>query len=730
MPNSKRPIALAVSLASLMLANGAQAQLEEVIVTAQKRSESIQDVPIAVSAFSNDELKAMDAKDFRPIVLQTPGLSGSSDADTQSVLTVRGIGTGAFSPGANNSVGTYFNEIPVSRNIGGMGYLDVASIEVVKGPQGTLFGRNTSAGAISITNQFAVVGETSGSVRASAGDEGQLLVEGIANLDVSDNFALRVAARHEERDGTFENATTGDELNGRDHDQYRVGFTWSPSDSVTVNGYWDHFEMENRWQMIDNFGLWGNDPYADQVAVNDQPSQEIDADLAVLKVSWDLSDTLSLTSNTGWYESGIIALPTDADTGDVPIVDFIEPWDLEQFSQEFRLNGSTERLKWFIGASYYNETATAVSRLTIYENPGLDVLFNDEGLCDVAAEFGLSCGVHEESSFAENETTSYAIYGDATYDINDRLSLTFGLRYTDEEKEMLLNTPLTDSTTTALIGVVTGGANNAVFSYTPGAIKAKDSWTSLDPRFAIDYKVGESSLVYASYAQGFKSGGFNRQPTQAGGTTILAFEPEENDAFEVGFKTDFANQRVRLNVAAFMYDYTDFQLETNDNASILIQNVADLETSGLEVDLTWLIADALNIRASYAFLDAEFQEGVIVDGDGNPTDLEGNSAIRAPENTYSLVATWNVTDALTARVDYAYVDEMFYTADNSTDLQASDFSLLGARIDYEFESGVGISVIGENLTDEEYIQSMINFLLPMSVPGYGRAVRGEIRYSF
>jgi len=727
----KRPVSFAVSLAALAVVGSANAQLEEVIVTAQKRSESIQDVPIAISAFSGDELKAMDAKDFRPIVLQTPGLSGSADAATQTVLTVRGIGTGAFSPGANNSVGTYFNEIPVSRNIGGMGYLDVANIEVVKGPQGTLFGRNTSAGAISITNQFAVLEETSGSVRVAAGDEGQLLYEGIANFSVSDTFAVRVAGRHEERDGTFENSVTGDELNGRDHDQYRVGFTWSASDSVTVNGYWDHFEMDNRWQMIDNFGLWGNDLYGDKVAVNAQPSQKIDADLAVLKVSWDINDNLSLTSNTGFYDSGIVALPTDADTGDVPIVDFIEPWDLEQFSQEFRLNGATDRLKWFVGASYYNETATAVSRLTIYEDPGLDVLFGDEGLCSVALEFGLECGIHNESSFAENETTSYAIYGDATYDVSDRLSITVGLRYTDEEKEMVLDTPLTDSTTTALIGAVTGAPNNAVFSYTPGKIVAKDSWTSLDPRLAVDYKIGESSLIYASYAKGYKSGGFNRQPTVAGGTSILAFDPEENDAYEIGFKTDFADQRVRLNVAAFMYDYSDFQLETNDNASILIQNVADLETTGIEADLTWLVTDNFDLRFSYAYLDAEFQEGVIVDGDGNLTDLDGKKAIRAPENTFSVVANWDITDSMRARVDYAYVDEMYYTADNSPDLLAEDYSLLGARVDYTFaDSGLAVSVIGENLTDEEYVQSMINFLLPMSMPGYGRAVRAEVSYTF
>ncbi|MDA8961775.1 TonB-dependent receptor [Congregibacter sp.] len=728
--NKKTTLSVAVAMASFIGTNAALAQLEEVIVTAQKRAQSVQDVPLAISAFNSDELEAMDAKGFRSIVLSTPGLSGSADSDTQSVLTIRGIGTGAFSPGADNSVGTYFNEVPVSRNIGGMGYLDVERVEVVKGPQGTLFGRNTSSGAISVTNSFASLEENSGSLRASAGDEGQLLYEGIANYVVSDSFAVRVAARHDERDGTYQNGVTGDELNGRDHDQVRLGFTWAASDSVLVNAYYENFQMNNRWQMVDNFGVWGNDVFADTINVNGQPEQEIDADLAVLKVSWDINDTLSFTSTTGYYGSDIVAIPTDADTGDVPIVDFIEPWDLEQFTQEFRINGTGDRINWFVGASYYEETARAISSVTIYEDPGLDVLFEDEGLCLVAEDFGLACGVHVENSDAENTTTSYAVYGDVTWDMSDRLALTVGVRYTDEEKDMSLNTPLTDSTTTALIGAVTGGANNAIFNFTPGTISDSESWTSFDPRVALDYKLSDDTLLYASYAKGFKSGGFNRQPTAPGATSILAFDPEENDAYEIGLKAEFLDRRARLNVSLFMYDYTDYQLETNDNASILIQNVADLETSGLEIDATWLISDSFDLRFTYAYLDAEFQKGVIEDDAGGSLDLAGNRALRAPENTYSLAATWNVTETIDARVDYAYVDEMFFTADNSTDLLASDYSLINARLDYNSPSGWGASLIGENLADEEYINAMINFLLPMSAPGYGRAIRAEVRYQF
>ena len=581
MNKSRKQLATAVAVVAAGMAPSGFAQtLEEVIVTAQKRAESVQDIPIAVSAYSGDDLRAMDAKGFEAIILRTPGLSGSADSDTQNVLTIRGIGSAVFSPGADNSVGTYFNEVPLSRNVGGMGYLDVERIEVVKGPQGTLFGRNTSSGAISITNQWAEVGDNSLSLRGAWGDESQQMYEGIGNWSPTDKLALRVAARHDERDGTYENAVTGDELNGRDHDQIRAGLTWDITDSFTANWFYENFQMENRWQMVDSLGIWGNDAFSDSVRVNNQPKQEIDADFSVLRLNWDLNESMSLTSNTGYYDSDIVALPTDADAGDVPIADFVEPWTIEQVTQEFRLNVEWERVSWFVGGSYFNEEVSATTFLTVYEDPGLDVLFEDEGLCLVAEEFGLECGIHQEAGAATNETTSYALYGDVVVDLTDRLQLTLGARYTDEEKEMSINNPLVDSTTTALIGAVTGTPDNVVFHYTSGEVDDKKSWTSFDPRVALDYALSDDTLLYANYASGFKSGGFNRQPTVAGGTDILDFDPEENDAYEIGIKTDFWDQRARLNVALFYYDYGDFQVETNQNATILIQNVSEVENQG------------------------------------------------------------------------------------------------------------------------------------------------------
>lgn len=720
-------LGLLVIFAASPLIATAEMIIEEIVVTAQKREESTQDIPIAVSAFDERTLKNLDAKGFEAIIALTPGLAGSADADSQSVLTIRGIGTNAFSPGADNSVGTYFNEIPISRNIGSQGYLDVKRIEVVKGPQGTLFGRNTSSGAISITNNPADFDTNELSVRGAFGNEEQQLYELIGNYAISDTFAVRFAARHDERDGTFKNTLDGDELNGRNHDQYRLSLSWAPSEQTELSLFWEEFEMENRWQMLDA----SSDIFVSDVSVDNEPDQSVESSLVGLKIVHGFSNTLTLTSNSGFFISDIIALPTDADTFDIPIVDFVEPWELEQFTQEFRLNGMGDNIDWFVGASYYREEAEVTTLLTIYEEPGLDVLFVDSGLCAFAATLGLTCGVHQESNNAFNKTTSWAVYGDLIFRPTDRMSVTVGARYTKDKKDMQINAPLTDSTLTALVGLVTGTANNAVFNFTPGLISSSDEWTSFDPRLAVDYAITSELLVYASIAKGFKSGGFNRQPLLPGDSGILSFDAEENTAFEIGLKTDFWERRARVNLALYQYDYEDFQLETNRGGAILIQNAANLETSGIEVEARFLLTERIDLRVAFARQKAEFDKGSIDDGAGTIVDLKGLDAPRAPKTTASLIADFQITDQIDFNLSYTHTDEMFYTADNRVELLAEDFQLVNARLNFSSsDDRWGASIVGENLTDEEYTSSMIDFLLPMALPGMGRLIRVEARYNF
>jgi iron complex outermembrane receptor protein len=311
------------------------------------------------------------------------------------------------------------------------------------------------------------------------------------------------------------------------------------------------------------------------------------------------------------------------------------------------------------------------------------------------------------------------------------MSVTVGARYTKDKKDMQINAPLTDSTLTALVGLVTGTANNAVFNFTPGLISSSDEWTSFDPRLAVDYAITSELLVYASIAKGFKSGGFNRQPLLPGDSGILSFDAEENTAFEIGLKTDFWERRARVNLALYQYDYEDFQLETNRGGAILIQNAANLETSGIEVEARFLLTERIDLRVAFARQKAEFDKGSIDDGAGTIVDLKGLDAPRAPKTTASLIADFQITDQIDFNLSYTHTDEMFYTADNRVELLAEDFQLVNARLNFSSsDDRWGASIVGENLTDEEYTSSMIDFLLPMALPGMGRLIRVEARYNF
>jgi iron complex outermembrane receptor protein len=205
------------------------------MVTAQKRSESVQDVPIAVSAFDNNFLEKSGIVDAGGLVAYTPGLNGQSYQETESVFTIRGIGTQAFGIGADNSVGMFIDDQPIGRTtLIGNSFFDLERVEVVKGPQGTLFGRNASAGAISIITNKASTEESTLSGQVSFGDEGQELYEAVGNLAVNDRFAARVAARYDERDGTFENSVNGDELNNRNHTNVRGAIHYDFTDSLVA----------------------------------------------------------------------------------------------------------------------------------------------------------------------------------------------------------------------------------------------------------------------------------------------------------------------------------------------------------------------------------------------------------------------------------------------------------------------------------------------------------------
>ena len=693
--------------------------LEEIIVTAQKRAQSTQDIPIAVNAFDSDFLNKSGIVDTADLVAYTPGLNGQSYQDTESVFTVRGIGTQAFGVGADNSVGMFIDDQPIGRTtLVGSSFFDLERIEVVKGPQGTLFGRNASAGAIAIHTNKASTDANSLYFKLGGGNEGQELFEGTGNWAATDRLAFRLAGRHEKRDGTFEDANTGDELNDRNHQNLRGAVHYDFTDNLYTDFSYERLEVDTR-----TAATFFDNAFDDKISINRQPKQEIEADRATLRFVWDFSDSMTLTSNTSYLDYDMVAIPVDADASDTFVLNLFEPQEGEQFVQEFRLNGTSDRVDWFVGASYIEEDIAAQTTYQWSDFILVQALVEDFTLCEAT---GLCEEFVEQPNFADTENTSMAVYGDLAWRLGDRTTLTVGARYTRDEKDFNLNQPLPDS----VFGLLAGDA--LLKSATDGPISDDDSWSSFDPRVALDFALTDDVLLYASVASGYKSGGFNSNPDRILAEGVAqkpaSFDEESVIAYEVGIKSRFWNDRAQLNAALFYNDYEDFQIEDNANLTILIQNAAEVETQGLEIDGNFLLTENLSLIATYAYLDAEFKEGAF-----SGVDISGNQMPRSPENTASLILDYSrpIGDAgeWNLRGEYVYSDSFYFDALN--EFEQDSYGLVNARLGWRSGSGRwGAALIGENLADEEYFVHQTLVLDPLGFPGMGPMYRLELTANF
>lgn len=717
------------SLAALVFAllpHAAPAQeggfaIEEVVVTAQKRAESAQDVPLAISAFDESFLRDSGINNAAGLVSFTPGLNGQTYQDTESVFTVRGIGTQAFGIGADNAVGMFIDDQPIGRTtLIGNSFFDLERVEVVKGPQGTLFGRNASAGAISLITKKPDLDESSLNVLLGAGDEGQQVYEVVGNLAASDSFGARLAVRHDERDGTYSNSTNGDELNNRDHTNIRLSLQYDFSDSLTANFVGEDINVENRSGPAALAQAFG-----DSIAVNRVPKQEIDANRYTLKLVWDVNDAIALTSNTSFLDYDLLAIPSDVDVSDLFIVNLLEPQSGDQFAQEFRLNGGSDRIDWFVGASFINEQISSATTHQFTDFILTQLLLEDFTVCDSAPPVPCLAEVNE-INFADTDNTSFAVYGDVAWNITDTAKLTVGGRYTRDEKDFTLNTPLTNSLLAAVLG------DNLFKSATAGTVRNDESWTSFDPRVALDVSVSDDVLLYASVASGYKSGGFNSAPDRVLAEGLpqrpAAFDEEEVTAYEIGVKSRFWDGRAQVNVSAYFNDYKDFQLEDATNLVIVIQNAGEVETKGVEIDGTFLLTENFTLIANYSQMDAEFTSGSFLGA-----DISGNAVPRAPDSSGSLVLDYAVPmgdlGELGLRGEYIHTDSFFFDVSNV--YEQDSFSLTNARVTYRSANDQwGLALIGENLGDEEYFNTIVEALEPVGIPAYGRQYRVELSVQF
>ena len=700
--------------------------IEEVVVTATKRAESVQDIPISVSAFTADQIAEAGVKDIRDIAGQTPGLQIKSRGETEGSVFIRGIGSVAPGIGADPAVGIYIDGLYASRGTNATAaFFDVERVEVVKGPQGTLFGRNASSGAISIITRKPEIGENYGSALVGFGDEGQQKYEFIYNAGLSNSTALRIGIKHDRRDGLYENSLTGADLNGRENTNARLSFVYDAGGMYDSHFSAEYVDMSNTAAFVGPA-----DSFAETVALNDVPDQQT---LESWRVNWTnnwaLDDSLSLTSITGYYTHDVNVTPVDADLVDVFVADFEEPQTADYFSQEFRLNGSSDSVDWFVGASYALEELAFVSALR-YDEPTVAFLFGlndlDQGngdVCDGGIDLDgtgdidvpLCATPAVELPRGDGENESFAVYGDLTWHLNDRFDLVAGVRYTHDDKKLTYDNPPTEGLLGALDGQIFG-------PLTPGPVSSSVSFDSTDPRVAINFFATEDVMLYASAAKGYKSGGLNRQYDPVA-QDILPFDKEENTAYELGIKSTLFGGRGRLNAAVYSNEYENFQLERQINLIPFVENVGDIDVVGVEADFLFLLSDSFELFGSISVLDTEVKEST------DPS-LVGNQSPMAAETTGSLGGRFTTpmgSGDFSAWAAWMYSDDFWFDIDNT--LRQPSYSTVDARLSWANERW-GVAVVGENLADEEYLTESFIFLDVTNIRGWGRLLRLEAHLNF
>lgn len=691
--------------------------LEEVVVTAQKRSQSIQDIGISISSFdanSLKELKVEHAADVANYVSNVQVQTGFG----QPYFAVRGLGINEFSGNTDSPVAIHMDDVYLSKAAQAtMASFDIERIEVLKGPQGTLFGRNTTGGSVNIiTNKPSQ--DFSAGLDVTAANYQRVDLDGHINGAITETVSGRFSfTRKKNSEGIVRNTFNNDRIGGADSWAARAQLLWEPSDTTqvlfsytatqddsqplpyghrgaidpltgTVCSAYADGSLTSSTPGCSNF-LGFQDTDNDPFTVNtNKPNQlKNEGDLAVLKIEQDVGGLL-LTSVTGY---STFTRDHFEDTAATPSRYAEINWynDIEEFTQEIRLNSDSDGdLNWVAGLYYQYDEVEVVNSLA-----SVDLL-----------------GLFRSAEYTQ-KTEAAAIFGQFDYAVSDDLEFILGLRYSRENKELegraLLQpgsieplAPKSRLTSPNVVLVDTGG--------NPAEIDDSDiSW-----KLGVNYHPNEETLTYASITKGFKSGGFEGG-FPSPGSGFNAFDAEEITAYDVGVKTYLLDRTLSINAAAFHYDYKNAQVNA-DIPSIPIPvttNAEGAQYDGAEIDLWWRPAEGLDVKVGVGYLD-----GVYGEFSSGGVSQAGNTPVNSPEFTATSLLRYekNITDNmnLILLADVKWTDDKFLESSNSLVSVQESYALFGGRVSLEsISQGWNVSLWGKNLGNEEYL-TYVNDLGP------------------
>ncbi len=700
--------------------------IEEIIVSAERRESNMQSVPIAVSAFSQTDLQAQQVANIGDLQTLVPNLSIHVGDANNAVVYIRGVGQvdsiAFFEPG----VGIYLDDVYLGRAQGAfLDVVDVERIEVLRGPQGSLYGRNTVGGAIKYISARPTE-ELSGNISATMGNYNrQDLKASISGPLIGERLLGRLTVAQLGRDGYSDNAFDGKDDGDQDTQFARGVLQFQATDDVSIQLAIDYTNSDpNRSRTpaketpinvmaIDPFTFTSSvipfaadtDPF--KVNADFNTLEETETQGSDLNISWDISDQLSFKSITSYRE---LDYGTELDLDGTPLNVFGIFYfnDQRQTSQEFQLSYQGERLSAVSGVYYFNEEGSTFD----------GGVFNNF----LIATAGIS----------SSSTDSVAIFSQFDYDVTDQLTATFGFRYTEEEKDY--QRLVEDFNLTALAGLTIDPVTFAVSYTNPRLLSPRSAdlrlgggigvarplanpdsadFDNFSPKLGLKYQINDDMQVYGTASSSFKSGGFNGRLADG---QQEPYEEETLTSIEFGLKSQWLDDRIRLNAAAFYNQYDDLQVSsfetTADGTAILpvFTNAGEAIIQGLEVELTVLITEALTINANLGYLDTEYKEFFAEADPVTKTVIDVSDQrqlVNSPEwDTYlgaSYVLPIGEMGTLTFLTDISYRSKTYLEVNSSENLAQSGYSLINAAILFETADEHWQFMLGaKNLNDKEY----------------------------
>ncbi len=749
-----------VNPAPAVAQNNEGSALEEIVVTSRRVEESLQDAAVTVNAMDSGYLTKQGISTVNDVILFSPGAAFTAFNKMQHEYSLRGVSSQTEGAAGESSVATVIDNVAISKEfMKNPAFFDMERVEVLRGPQGTTFGRNASSGLVHLITKRPTFEYSSG-VNVDVGSHDTFNVEAHINGQLSENTAGRMAVTRISHGGYSDDSRfSGKDLGAEEAIAIRGSLLWRPTDTVDLYLKLEHNTDDDENPAIrkgtdctieyqgdfpepsvvgapqpgwTQFPNWTDscDPW--ETTISDNASLgpfflERDITNLTAELQWEYAEGIALTTVTGYIQGDSDYL---IDTHGGPNNSMFQSTqnDASQFSQEIRIDnhGSGNALRWLAGVYYLSDEQ---------DRDDQNIFYVDNAVGDPQHPTGFRPETRDVKQ-ATNETTSFGIFGDLAYDFSDTLSGSLGFRYSDDEKDYTVahfgwgwGGPIAaladiDAMGNRINGCVFGPSGPPTFGDrfcgTPAApigfttpASASNGWQNTSFKASLDWAFGDNKLLYGLISQGYKTGGFQSEPANPA-DAVVPFDEETVTNFEIGFKGDF-NEQFRLNVAAFLADYEDLQLFLFENSPTgdftqVTRNAANADISGLEADFIFQVTDNLRFSGNLARINSELKNALL-DTDEDPStppeDFSGTRPDNTPEWTGNFVVNYDIplnSGALVSlRADWRGSSDVFDDIGEDPNRRHDSYSVIGARATwYSAEGNWSLALWGRNLTEEDY----------------------------